>query len=98
MDSILFLLFLTGFTGLAGYLAFVLITSQMEVMKYNPPYGGTYLYLRLFVNPESAPQKTIPDTWILAFSLLNRLTNSPKSIGVSRLSSGKPGKNILKIL
>jgi hypothetical protein len=74
MDSILFLLFLTGFTGLAGYLAFVLITSQMEVMKYNPPYGGTYLYLRLFVNPESAPQKTIPgymDTCFFSFESIN---------------------------
>jgi hypothetical protein len=35
---------------------------------------------------------------ILAFYLLNRLNNSPKAIEVSRLSSGKPGKNILKIL
>jgi hypothetical protein len=70
----------------------------MEVMKYNPPNGGTSLYLCLFVNSEFAPHKTIPDTWISAFSLLNRLNNSPKAIGVSRLSSGKPGKNILKIL
>ena len=69
MDSILFLFFSTGFTGLGGYLAFVLITSQMEVVKYNPPNGGTFLYLRLFVNSESAPHKTIPDTWIFAFSL-----------------------------
>jgi hypothetical protein len=70
----------------------------MEVMKYNPPNGGTFLYLREFVILESAPYKTIRVTWIIAFSLLNRLTNSLKAIGVSRLSSGKPGKNILKIL
>jgi hypothetical protein len=70
---ILFLFFYTGFTGLGGYLAFVFTTSQMEVMKYNPPNGGTFLYLRLFVNSEFAPHKTIPDTWILAFLLLIRL-------------------------